>query len=394
MENKRRLEQEFLASVYMLGADGLQFLRRVPLKYFSERNRRIAERLLEGRALPAGDILLLEDVASREVLDHPESYVHTLYLEGYMDEVERFANSLKKAASFRNEFEVEMLLSNPPLQESLEDEEYAVGSVLEQLGGGPEYTIPVPGTLPTFATYWGPMMPGGVYVVAAPEGVGKSALAEQFALEVAMSGMPVVDFTLELAPEVRVLRYMQHLYGPSVGPMAYYSRKGWNPEEAEKARKHLAELPLFVVSGVDSVNRMLAVADKFVSKGAKLFIVDFIQSIASDDGSTDLYSVITNAMKQIFRFARDRQVVFMVLSQMNREGVRRATQPDKEGRTFPPDNTAIEGSSKIPQYAWVVTFVLPQSNSSRKVWVTKNRTGGLTGEFEVAYNGEYLTFSG
>ncbi|AYJ74726.2 replicative DNA helicase [Thermus phage phiFa] len=384
MDAKERLELAVLAAAYQT-PDGVKALQRVPLRYFTNPiHRRIAERLLEGLPL-GGEALMLRDVALSQGLPPLEQAINDLLLEGYLREVEQHAAKIHKACLSRDLSQVNDLITSFPTEPFHTGEEYTISMLLEELEE-PSYTIPLPPELLGLQNLWGPLYPGGVYVVAAPEGAGKSALAEQTALHAARQGIAVVDFTLELAAQVRVLRYLQHLGGAAVGPQAYFQGR-LDREKLAQYREELHNLPLHIVSGTDDVHAMLAAAERF--EDARLFVVDFVQSLGV--GDVDQYTLITNAMKQIFRYARDTNTIWLVLSQMNREGLRRVLYNDS-GQPVPPDNTALEGSSKIAQYAWTVTFILPRSQASRDVWVTKNRIGGITGHVQATYVGEYLTF--
>lgn len=390
MDAKERLELTVLSAAYHAGPEGVKQLLRIPFHYFSNPTyRRIAEKLAEGQPL-GGEALLLRDVAIVQGLPPLEQAVNDLLLEGYLHEVERHAAKVQQACLKRDLGLVSDLLTSFPTEPFSTGEEYTISMLLDDLSE-PPYTIDLPPELTGLQKVWGPLYPGGVYVVAAPEGVGKSAFAEQIALHAAKNGYPVVDLTLELAAQVRVLRYLQHLGGADVGPQAYF-QKTVNQEKLKALREELAELPLFIVSGTDDIHSIMGTAERFVEhKEAKLFVVDFVQSLVGGE-NTDLYTLITNAMKQIFRFARDTGTIWLVLSQMNREGVRRALYGSDNGQPLPPDNTAIEGSSKVPQYAWVVSFILPKSSHQREIWTTKNRIGGLTTHVTANYIGEYLTF--
>lgn len=390
MDSKERLELTVLSAAYHAGADGIKQLMRVPLHYFSNPTyRRVAEKLIDGQPL-GGESLLLRDIAIVQGLPPLEQAVNDLLLEGYLREVEHHASRVQQACVRRDLGQVSDLITSFPTEPFSTGEEYTISMLLDDLNE-PQYTVDLPPELAGLQKIWGPLYPGGVYVVAAPEGVGKSAFAEQLALHAAKSGYPVVDFTLELAAQVRVLRYLQHLGGADVGPQAYF-QKTVNREKLSKLKNDLANLPLYIVSGTDDIHSIIGTAERFTeSQGAKVFVLDFVQSLVGGE-NTDQYTLITNAMKQIFRFARDTGTVWLVLSQMNREGVRRALYGDQSGQPVPPDNTAIEGSSKVPQYAWVVSFILPKSPHQREIWTTKNRIGGLTTHVTANYIGEYLTF--
>jgi replicative DNA helicase len=390
MDSKERLELTVLSAAYHAGPDGVKQLMRVPLHYFSNPTyRRIAEKLIDDQPL-GGESLLLRDIAIVQGLPPLEQAVNDLLLEGYLREVEHHATRVQQACVRRDLGQVSDLITSFPTEPFSTGEEYTISMLLDNLNE-PQYTVDLPPELAGLQKIWGPLYPGGVYVVAAPEGVGKSAFAEQIALHAAKSGYPVVDFTLELAAQVRVLRYLQHLGGADVGPQAYF-QKTVNREKLSKLKSDLANLPLYIVSGTDDIHSIIGTAERFTeSQGAKVFVLDFVQSLVGGE-NTDQYTLITNAMKQIFRFARDTGTVWLVLSQMNREGVRRVLYGDQNGQPVPPDNTAIEGSSKVPQYAWVVSFILPKSPHQREIWTTKNRIGGLTTHVTANYIGEYLTF--
>jgi replicative DNA helicase len=141
-----------------------------------------------------------------------------------------------------------------------------------------------------------------------------------------------------------------------------------------------------VESGVENIHHLLSLADRYISRrNAKLFTVDFIQAMSGERGQEDPYTVITQAMKLLYTFARDNQVTFLVLSQMNREGVKAAM----EGKAL--NNTALEGSGKIGQFSWVVSFII-KNEVGATMHTTKNRPTGMLGQIPLRYNGAYLSF--
>lgn len=389
----KKLTLEFLASALSLGAQGEKLVRLLPLRYVEdERVRRMAEKVQDGQPLGAHELLLLgEAKANAGMLERPELYLDALLAEGFAHDTQRWTDSVRQALEGRRLDEVRELLSAPPLELRREDET-DLATVLESLEDVGSNVIPLSPQLPRLEERWGPLLPGGVYTIAAPEGTGKSALAEQLMLDAAAVGVPCVDFTIELSTEARALRYAQHLYGSAVGPMAFYNRwrnpTGYDRVRAEKARNALAELPLYVESGVENVHHMLSLADRYISRrGARLFTVDFIQAMSGEKGADDPYTVITQAMKLLYSFARDNQVTFLVLSQMNRDGVKAAY----EGK--PITNNALEGSSKIGQFSWVVSFIIRNPETGLyTLHVTKNRATGMLGELPLDYDGDHLTF--
>jgi replicative DNA helicase len=351
----------------------------------------MVERLQDGQPLSAQELLLLQEAkANAGYLERPELYLDALLAEGFAQEVREHAGQLQQALEGSDLTLVRDLLSKPPL-EMRRDDETDLGTVLDSLESSELQVIGLGKGLEGLEDVWGPLLPGGVYTIAAPEGTGKSALAEQIMLDAAINGISCVDFSIELSSEARALRYAQHLYGPQVGPMAFYNRRrnpmGFNETDATKAKQALSGLPLYVESGVENIHHLLSLADRYISRrNAKLFTVDFIQAMSGERGQEDPYTVITQAMKLLYTFARDNQVTFLVLSQMNREGIKAAL----EGK--PLNNTALEGSGKIGQFSWVVGFII-KNEAGVALHTTKNRATGMLGTLPLRYDGSYLTFS-
>jgi replicative DNA helicase len=373
------------------GAQGEKLIRLLPLRYISnERIRRMVERVQDGQPLSAHELLLIQEAkANAGYLERPELYLDALLSEGFAQEVRQHASEIQQAVQENNLALVRDLLSKPPL-EMRRDDETDLGAVLESLETNDLQVISLGKNLEGIENIWGPLLPGGVYTIAAPEGSGKSALAEQIMLNAATAGVSCVDFSIELSSEARALRYAQHLYGPSVGPMAFYNRlrnpRGFNEADSAKAKQALSGLPLYVESGVENIHHLLSLADRYISRrNAKLFTVDFIQAMSGERGQEDPYTVITQAMKLLYTFARDNQVTFLVLSQMNREGVKAAM----EGKAL--NNTALEGSGKIGQFSWVVSFII-KNEVGATMHTTKNRPTGMLGQIPLRYNGAYLSF--
>ncbi|MDX2005276.1 MAG: DnaB-like helicase C-terminal domain-containing protein [Meiothermus sp.] len=390
----RKLALEFMASAVTLGPEGERLLFMLPDRYVEdERLKEVLHKLQTKQPLMAGELMLLQDAkASAGNLERPEMYLDALLLGGFSDEVTKYSAEIQTHLRSGDLSTVRDLLSKPPLEIN-RDEGNDVGSILEANDTVTDNTIPLGSSLVGLETVWGPLMPTAVYTIAAPEGTGKSALAEQIMLETAFQGIGVVDFSVELAANVRAMRYMQHLYGADVGPRAFYGRKQlgstYNETLANKAKAQLKGLPLYIEEGVENIHAILSRARHYMNtKNCKVFCVDFVQALSGDKSGEDPYTTITQAMRLLFAFARDSGATFLVTSQMNKEGVKSAYAG------APITNTALEGSSKIGQFSWVVSFIIRDPTTGGHILhTTKNRTGGSLGQTPMTYDGQHLTFS-
>jgi KaiC/GvpD/RAD55 family RecA-like ATPase len=226
--------------------------------------------------------------------------------------------------------------------------------------------------------------PGQTIVLAARPGVGKTSLAIEFLMRSESVG-PALMNSLEMDFN-QLLRKM--LESKSIMP-GYMIKKPWVMEE-----EHLARLE----EGVAKLKQanihfcrhfdLLQLEAAIIQYRPMVVVVDYIQMYSQPStwrGSRAEF--ITMVSKELARMSRDHKTIFLVLSQVNRQGV------DDPGSHNMKDAGGIEENADS---VWILHRVdaAAEDRSSLKylLKVTKNRSGPSFFDQELLFDGETQRF--
>jgi replicative DNA helicase len=239
----------------------------------------------------------------------------------------------------------------------------------------------------------GGLRPGGLYVVGARPGEGKSIMALQIAQQLAHAG-PVAFSSLEMGVDELLTRLISLRGKIHMGPL---SRHELGPDEWERVaalRTDIQRMPLYVDarSGVN-ITQIKGFARTVQRKGKVAgVVVDYLQLITGD-ARRDRHIVVGEISRQLKILARDLDCPVVALSQLNRDSV-------GKGRRAPSLGDLRESGS-IEQDADVVILLQRALEEDDKpgdrlnVYVAKNRHG-KTGMRTLLFEGQYsrLTSTG
>ncbi len=232
-------------------------------------------------------------------------------------------------------------------------------------------------------------------VLAARPGIGKTTLALNMALNIALKEkQPVGFFSLEMSKEELVDRLL-------VGHAdidAWKLKTGRLSDEDYKrltdAMGDLADAPIFIddTPGI-SVLEMRTKARKLkVEKNVRLIVVDYLQLADAGrrfDSRVTEVSLISQGLKNL---ARELKVPVIALSQLSRAVEQRGTKK--------PQLSDLRESGSIEQDADIVAFLyyedesedlLDQSKRMIKLYIAKHRNGA-TGEIDLMFRGDRVKF--
>ena len=234
------------------------------------------------------------------------------------------------------------------------------------------------------------LMPGGVYVIAARPGAGKTIAGMQIAAELTKHGNVVVH-SLEM-PKNQLLHRLIAAHG-SVSLTAL-SKHSLTPDDWEKfntGRLKVLEMPMFIDdrSGV-SITQIEAYARQVARRG-KLsgIIVDYLQLIPSRDPRKSRWEHVGELTRAFKTLAKDLDVPVVLLSQINRESEKNRRLPGLHD---------LRESGSIEQDADVVLMQQRRVDSNGEfineldMVIAKNRHGS-TGRIEFAFEGKYARLS-
>lgn len=240
-----------------------------------------------------------------------------------------------------------------------------------------------------------PLRPGGLYVLAAAPGAGKTSLALQAATACASAGGQgaVAIASLEMSgPELATIVAARQV---GISPAAIRERAPSIPLEAWDQLNHLAAT--WRTSASVLVRDAAGVADhttvdslaawltqrRRASPGMALAVLDYLQLLDASNPRHNEYERITHATRQLKRTAVSLILPILCLSQMNRAG--RTQVKDRTGRIIgdpEPTLANLRGSGSIEQDADAVVFLhqvgTPDPSAKAvlvRVTVAKNRAG-------------------
>lgn len=327
-------------------------LRRVPLDYFLDHEARtVCQQLIENKPVMNGftdDLGAPVPPLATTEMDAAIEVIADNYL---MRQSVQYGKSLTQAAERSDLKTVRQLLKVRPTAHGAHDAPTAAQIV-------PSVIAMATSTVDVFPRVRGPhgrkitLAPGSVTVVAAGPAAGKTAFVEDLMLELAKDGVPVCDYSVELQPDIKAARYMQHLRGPSVSPENLFART-FDPVALAEAARELSALPLRIVCDKLTTQEICdSIRQQVEENGIKVVAIDFLQIIQDPAFPDNDYARITNAANELYRLAKETGVAMIWLAQLNREGRKAGVMPRKED---------IEGSGRIEQLAWTVLILHPDS---------------------------------
>lgn len=236
----------------------------------------------------------------------------------------------------------------------------------------------------------GGLLSGGMYVLAARPGMGKTTLALNIIDRQAKRGLPVLFVSLEMDQEQIQAKRLSRECGISshkllMGPLTdeEYTQVSETMESIRAMPVYLNAKPAVTVSQIEVMARKV--------KGIGLIVIDYIGKVAPEKRGrrTSRYEDVTEISGDIKTMARRFRVPVLALCQLNRENTQR--------RDMTPQLSDLRDSGAIEQDADGVIFLHredyysaegggPQISSTRII-VAKNRhgpTGDCTMAFDLA----------
>lgn len=199
----------------------------------------------------------------------------------------------------------------------------------------------------------GGLEPGLVYAIAGRPAMGKSAVGHCIALNMARSGFPVLELSLEMSVTQLGRRALATL---AKVPLATLKRGNPDPDQAERivsAQRESANLPLWIDdAGGQTPHQIAARVREWKRKhGIRMVMIDHLNLVAPDaEHSKDNITTTTGlAADAMLRVAKENDVAVLQLVQLNR-GVE--AREDKR-----PTLADLRQSGNIEQDAYAVGFV-------------------------------------
>jgi replicative DNA helicase len=232
---------------------------------------------------------------------------------------------------------------------------------------------------------------GEFYVIGARPGCGKTALACQAVRANCLAGVKCALFSVEMTGQ----QIIQRLAAMETGVDLFDLRDPRNLNQSEmslvaEAVSAIAHWPLLIEdSGRISIKEIGALARMFISQGAEIIFVDYLQRVKAL-GKTD-FDRVTAVSEALCELAKSTQVPVVALSQLRRT--------DRRDITAEPSLEDLRQSGQIEQDAHAV-FLLhrpkglqpgPDGKSyftgEDKIIIAKQRSGPAGTHVKVRFNG-------
>jgi replicative DNA helicase len=234
----------------------------------------------------------------------------------------------------------------------------------------------------------GGFRPGGLYIVGARPGVGKTIVGLQIAWELSKTG-PVSFHSLEMGKHELYNRIVASQAEVYLGSIEKGNLQEWEWERILKVRTEIQShrLAIHDKSG-QNLLQIRASANSVKGSGElKAIVVDYLGLIQDTEKGRKRYEMITDISIGLKNLARDLNVPVIALAQLNRGPEQR--------RDSKPDMADLRDSGGIEQDADVVILLHREQVEEDKFdWqksqmimkVAKNRHGGL-GEVALRFEG-------
>ena len=206
---------------------------------------------------------------------------------------------------------------------------------------------------------------GQFFIFAGHPGSGKTALISNILANISEE-IPVGFFSQETSTELLNLRI-----GHTVGHtnLGYYERWKSGRERIDKLKMYVDETTGLTPYQLRSkANRMIR------QYGVTLFALDYIQ-LAEGEGDSQLQKEI-NISKAINKIAKDTKTCWLIISQMNKEGMKEKFK----------NMTSIKGSGQIIQDARGIYFVERSEGNNVKFICSKQNYGATGWTAELGFD--------
>jgi replicative DNA helicase len=223
------------------------------------------------------------------------------------------------------------------------------------------------------------LQPSELIILAARPSQGKTAMALNFAENIAIrGGLPVAIFSLEMSKESLLQRLVASVAQVDAHKFrtGHLSREDW--KRMTEALGRIANAPLWVDdAGSTSVLEIGAKARRVKrEKGLSLLVVDYLQLITGRGRFNSRQEEVASISRGLKGLAKELQIPVLVLSQLTR-----APERDERG----PQLSDLRESGAIEQDADVVMFIYrqhffkpgatPEEREETDILIAKQRNG-------------------
>lgn len=258
----------------------------------------------------------------------------------------------------------------------------------EELQKHPEMVQAWPSGFNQLDAITGGFQPGQLFVIAARQGTGKTAIMASVLKTLGMRKVPTGIFMLEDYAEAlgdRTLMREGRIASPFLRDSVRWTKEVWTRAAAVTSR--VAEWPIFIddqhgQTGQDIAGKMRRMVR---DHGVKVFFLDNLSEVLVDrqDRTDERHDQALGRIAKLFRdTAKNLGAAPVLIVHLSRKA-----EEAKDGR---PQIFHIKNSGEIEEAAWVIALMARDRDSTElKVFVDKNRNGP-PGEFTLFYDKDHM----
>ena len=227
--------------------------------------------------------------------------------------------------------------------------------------------------------------PGKFVILAADSSVGKTALALQFAYQIASTGKRVGFFSIETDKESLTDRLMAELQVAGI-PLPTTKKKALSAEDYRRAGEagiRSDSLQMRIIRRADTLPKIRA---RTIMRKFDVIFIDYVQLI--DAPGQERWDVVTGISMSLHRMAQQLGVTVVGLSQIT---------PAAKGSKQAPTKDDLRESRQLKQDADVIMILSPSTDeadpeNTRILDVAKNKDG-MTGKMKLRFEPQHMTFT-
>lgn len=208
---------------------------------------------------------------------------------------------------------------------------------------------------------------GEVSLIAAPPGNGKSSLALDYAVKVAV---PTLYFSCDSDAWTMGARLAAMRSGKTLREVEMLLENDHEWSQRTLGEAHLLRWVFDSAPTLGDIELELAAYDEVMGRPPELVVVDNLVDLTHDDGSGNEYSAWKSALKELKWMARDTGAAFIVLHHTNEHPINRKTG---EPPSRCPSRTDVSG--KVNQHPALVLTMSMNTPGVLDVCPVKNRHG-------------------
>lgn len=226
---------------------------------------------------------------------------------------------------------------------------------------------------------------GDLVIVAGATSQGKSTLASTIMFNMAMAGVPVADYSLEMSAKQVTARMMARLTQVSSSTTLYGKLSDQEYKQVYDGSLSMKKLPIYFdeKNKTSFVNMCSSIRRMVKRYGVKVVFIDYLQILAN--GSRDnRESLIGDMARDLKRLAVEENICICALSQLNRS-------KEEKGR---PRLNQMRGSGQIEE-ACDMAVLIHRPNlqkESANIYLDKGRNIGVAKDI-IKFNGNLSYFS-